>query len=312
MAWQQKTACEERLTGFVENHPEFKGYVARWNNLLALQHEARAGLIFPAVQDFSWTEEEFIGGVPLVTKLSPEFFVEQFKVSAEKMARPLAQLFPLLGENFNQLQQRLTDDAWIVQCLSAVINGDAEALAAAAGSVDLRPEILLFYARAVYSPCVAALRPLLEEHPSVVLWRKRYCPICGSDPDLETLEIHADEADYVVSKSGQAWLHCPQCGLHWRFSRAVCPSCGTQENSKLTRYSLSENSQEFIYACDACNHYLPCIDMADGAASGAALDMDCASLALVHLDAIAQSRGYEPLSPAAWACVQLHDNSANS
>ena len=243
-----------------------------------------------------------------MTKLPQAFFVEPFKVAAAKMSRQLGELFSPVGESFNPLQQCLDDDAWITQCLSAVINGDAEALAAAAGSVDLRPEILLFYARAVYSPCVAALRPLLEEHPSVVLWRKRYCPICGSDPDLETLEIHADEADFVVSKSGQAWLHCPQCGLHWRFARAVCPSCGTQENSKLTRYSLPENPQEFIYACDACNHYLPCIDMADSSVSDAVVNMDCASLSLVHLDAMAQSRGYVPLSPAAWALVRLHDN----
>ena len=308
MTDQQRGVCAERLADFKKGHPEFNEFVARWADLLMLQKEVKDELRFPDAQVFAWTEEEFIGGVPLATKLPAQLFMEPFRESSARMGNQLAAMFPPLGENISRLQKRLEDDAWCAQCLAAVVNGDAAALAAAASSVDISPEILLFYARAVYSPCAKALRPLLEEHPSVVLWRKRYCPICGSDPDLETLEIHADEADFVVSKSGQAWLHCPQCGLHWRFSRAVCPSCGTQENSKLTRYSLAENPQEFIYACDACNHYLPCIDMADRPAADSFADMDCASLSMVHLDAVAQAKGYKPLSPAAWALVQLFDH----
>ena len=307
MTMQQGDVCDERVNGFIENHPEFKEVVTRWAKLLLLQQEVMAGLKLPDVQDFAWTEEEFIGGVPLVTKLSPQMFMEPFRESAAMLGSYLAEMFPPLGESLGSMQKSLKDDVWSAQCLAAVVSGDVAALDAAAGSVGLSPEMLLFYARAVYSPCAKAMRPLLEEHPSVVLWRKRYCPICGSDPDLETLEIHADEADFVVSKSGQAWLHCPQCGLHWRFSRAVCPSCGTQENSKLTRYSLADKPQEFIYACDACNHYLPCIDMAESPAKDSLASMDCASLSMVHLDAMAQARGYEPLSPAAWALVRMVD-----
>lgn len=307
MIMQQRDACDEKVGLFVNKYPEFKEFMARWVKLLVLQQEVQAGLKFPDVQNFAWTEEEFIGGVPLATKLPLQLFAEPFRLSAAKMGSQLAEIFPPLGESIDRLQKRLEDDTWSAQCLAAVVNGDAAALAAAASSVDISAEILLFYVRAVYSPCAKALRPLLEQHPSVVLWRKRYCPVCGSDPDLETLEIHADEADFVVSKSGQAWLHCPQCGLHWRFSRAVCPSCGTQENSKLTRYSLADNPQEFIYACDACNHYLPCIDMAESPAKDSLESMDCASLSMVHLDAMAQARGYEPLSPAAWALVRMVD-----
>ena len=305
MAGQQRNACAERVDAFVEKHPEFRDFVARWASLRALQQEAKLGLMLPEIQDFAWSEEEFIGGVPLATKLPPAFFMESFRAASAKMGQGLAEMFPPMAESFNRLQKCLDDDAWSAQCLAAVVNGDAASLAAAADSAAVQPEILLFYVRAVYSPCVMAVRPMLEGHPSVVLWRKRYCPICGSDPDLETLEIHTDETDYVVSKSGQAWLHCPQCGMHWRFSRAVCPSCGTQENSKLTRYSVAENSQQFIYACDACNHYLPCIDMTESSASGEFFDLDCAALSTVHLDAMAQARGYEPLSPAAWGLVRL-------
>lgn len=305
MAVQQRNVCAESVQIFVEEHHEFKEFVACWLGLYALQQEVKGGLGYTVGQDFAWTEEEFMGGVPLATKLPIDFFMKPFRESAAKMGSRLAEIFPPLGESISQMQMRLADDAWGLQCLCAVVNGDTAALASAASSADVPPEVLLFYARAVYSPCVRALRPLLEEHPSVVLWRKRYCPVCGSDPDLETLEVHADEADFVVSKSGQAWLHCPQCGLHWRFSRAVCPSCGTQENSKLTRYSLSEKPQQFIYACDACNHYLPCIDLGDSAGPDALPDLDCASLLLVHLDAMAQAKGYEPLSPAAWAVIRL-------
>lgn len=304
MAVQLENLCSGRIDAFIETHVEFRDVVMRCSGLLALQKKVEAQLALDK-QDFVWTEEEFVSGVPLVTKIAPAFFMEPLRHAAAAMNQDLAGLFPPLGDSIDRMARYLADDTGCAICLAVAIVGDAEALATAAKAAEVEENFLLFYVRAVYGPCVAALRPMLEDHPSVVLWRKRYCPICGSDPDLETLEIHANEADYVVSKSGQAWLHCPQCGQHWRFSRAVCPSCGTQENSKLTRYALSDRPQEFIYACDACNHYLPCIDMAEYPDQDTHSDLDCASLTLVHLDAMAQGKGYEPLSPAAGALVRL-------
>jgi len=304
MAVQHENLCSRRIDTFIETHAEFKDVVLRCSDLLALQKNAETQLTLDK-QDFIWTEEEFVSGVPLVTKLAPAFFMEPLRKAAAIMNPGLAELFPPLKGSIDRAARYLEGDAGCAACLAVAIQGDADALAAAANAAGVEENFLLFYVRAVYSPCVSALRPKLEDHPSVVLWRKRYCPVCGSDPDLETLELHANEEDYVVSKSGQAWLHCPQCGQHWRFSRAVCPSCGTQENSMLTRYALSEKPQEFIYACDACNHYLPCIDMAEMPDQQAHSDLDCASLTLVHLDAMAQAKGYEPLSPAAGTLVRL-------
>ncbi|MBT9747865.1 formate dehydrogenase accessory protein FdhE [Desulfovibrio desulfuricans] len=305
MSEQYEGFCSQRMDAFMKAHSEFADVVQRCRDLLALQKKTGKQLSFSEGQEFVWTEDDFLSGVPLVTKIDPVFFRVPLRQSSVLMFTGLAEIFPSLRGSIAQMEQYLKDDDGCGKCLAVVIHGDAEALAAAACAADVEQNFLLFYVRAVYSPCVAAMRPRLAQHPSVVLWRKRYCPVCGSDPDLETLELHANEADFVVSKSGQAWLHCPQCGLRWRFARAVCPSCGTQENDKLTRYALSEKPQEFIYACDACNHYLPCMDIAEATDPDVFSNLDCASLALVHLDAMAQAKGYEPLSPGAGAIFRL-------
>ena len=305
MSEQNEGFCSQRVDAFMEAHSEFADVVQRCRDLLALQKKTVEQLAFSGEQEFIWTEDDFLSGVPLVTKIDPVFFREPLRQSAAIMSLGLAEIFPSLRSSITRLEQYLKDDGGCDKCLAVVIHGDADAFAAAAIAAGVEQNFLLFYLRAVYSPCVAAIRPKLAQHPSVVLWRKRYCPICGSDPDLETLELHANEADFVVSKSGQAWLHCPQCGLRWRFSRAVCPSCGTQENDKLTRYALSEKPQEFIYACDACNHYLPCMDIAESTDFDVVSNLDCAPLTLMHLDAMAQAKGYEPLSPGAGAIFRL-------
>ena len=122
MTMQQGDVCDERVNGFIENHPEFKEVVTRWAKLLLLQQEVMAGLKLPDVQDFAWTEEEFIGGVPLVTKLSPQMFMEPFRESAAMLGSYLAEMFPPLGESLGSMQKSLKDDVWSAQCLAAVVS----------------------------------------------------------------------------------------------------------------------------------------------------------------------------------------------
>ena len=88
MTDQQRGVCAERLADFKKGHPEFNEFVARWADLLMLQKEVKDGLRFPDAQVFAWTEEEFIGGVPLATKLPAQLFMEPFRESSARMGTP--------------------------------------------------------------------------------------------------------------------------------------------------------------------------------------------------------------------------------
>ena len=163
--------------------------------------------------------------------------------------------------------------------------------------------------RAAYGPCIAAQRPALLALAPANLWRNSHCPVCGSDPDLAVLENHPDPSEFLVSKSGELWHHCPVCAHRWRFVRMVCPGCGNQEHERITRFSLPDSPHEHIYACEDCQQYLPCLDTVE---NSAAVDFDLAALGLVHLDAVAQSRGYTPLSPAPWTALGLAEASSKA
>jgi FdhE protein len=163
--------------------------------------------------------------------------------------------------------------------------------------------------RAAYAPCIAAHKSVLTALAPVKLWRKPYCPVCGSDPDLAMLENHPDTSEFLVSKSGEIWHHCPTCTYRWRFVRMVCPGCGNQDHETLNRFSLPGSPREYIYACDKCRQYLPCLDLVERAD---AIDFDLAALNAVHLDAAAQASGYTPISPALWTALGFAEDTAKA
>lgn len=291
---------KDSLNAHTQSHPPFRDLFVHFGNLLQAQRALHGTLSIPLNDSSAFNESAFPAGEPLAMRLEPKLFLTAFRQAAHEIWPVIGKEFPALQPDFYALSERLDTDDWCLGCLAVAVRGDGTALAAAADVAGVERDILLFAIRTAYSPCITSLRPLLAEQPSVVLWRKCFCPICGSDPDIGTLELHPDEKDYVVSQSGQSWLHCPQCGQHWRFTRVVCPSCGNQENDKLTRFSLPEVPHEYIYACDACGRYLPCLDLTAMPEANRQPDLFFTALTLVHLDAIAQERGYKPLSPVPW------------
>lgn len=52
-----------------------------------------------------------------------------------------------------------------------------------------------------------------------------------------------------------------------------------------------------IHACTTCRHYLLVLDLVD---SDTVCDVDLIPIRLVHLDAVAQAKGYVPLAVSAW------------
>lgn len=300
------------LDAYANTHQPLAGVVTHFGRLLCAQRAVSATLPIAMPGAISVEEAVFLAGEPLGARLEPALFPSFFRQAAEALWPFLGEEFPPLREPLGLLAKILEQDSCCMDCLWAVVRGDAEALHRVASQAGVGQDMLLFALRTAYGPCIAALRPQLAELPLVTLWRKCFCPICGSDPDLETLELHPDEKDYVVSQSGEAWLHCPQCHQHWRFTRAVCPSCGNQENDKLTRLSLPDAPYEFLYACDACHKYLPCLDLTAMPENGRSPDLAFAALKMVHLDAIAQKRGYTPLSPAPWTGFGFHADSVGA
>ncbi len=304
------TDKKKALTEMAKRLDPFHEIIDRFGLLLTEQAEIRDTLEPAELGKFVVEEERFLNGEPLTSFLDSDQFAESFRKAASGVWPLLGMTFPTLSETLSGLEKLLENDGpWTSLCLRAVVHGDAEALETAAGQAAVSPDFLLIALRAAYAPCVAAHKQALTALAPVELWRKAYCPVCGSDPDVSVLENHPDPSDFLVSKSGEVWHHCPICTHRWRFVRVVCPGCGNQDHKQLTRFSLSDNAHEQIYTCEKCRQYLPCLNLVERTE---AVDYDLIALGLIHLDAAAQAKGYVPLSPAPWVALGLAEDQAET
>lgn len=301
---------EDVLNELARIREPFREIINRFGLLLCRQAELRSELPHADVGAVSVDEERFLSGESLVSFTDPDAYIPAFKVASLRVWPVMGVIFPALAESLSELGRKLdTSSALASLCMKAVVHGDVEALESAASHAAVSPDFLLMALRAAYGPCVAVLKQSLVALAPTELWRKSYCPVCGSDPDLATLENHPDPSEFLVSKSGELWHHCPVCTHRWRFMRMSCPGCGNQDHQKLTRFSLPDSPHEHIYACEDCLQYLPCLDLVENSRQ---VDFDLASLGLVHLDAAAQSRGYTPLSPAPWTTFGFIEKQAKA
>jgi FdhE protein len=301
------TQGKENVVNTTTEHLEpFREIIDRFGLLLGRQAETREELTPADLGTFVIEEERFLGGEPLVTFLDPELLSAPFRKAASRVWPAMGVILPSLAESLDLLGRRLEQDpAWTSSCLRAMARADAEALETAAAAAAVSPDFLLMALRVAYGPCLAAHREALTALAPIDLWRKPHCPVCGSDPDLAVLENHPDPSEFLIAKGGEIWHHCPTCAQRWRFVRMVCPNCGNQEHETMNRFSVPGSTGQYIYACDKCRHYLPCIDLVERSDS---IDFDRAALQTVHLDAAAQAGGYQPLSPAPWTALGFSED----
>ncbi len=292
---------EAYLSELAGRRTPYREIIDRFGLVLSRQADLRSEL--PMADDTAprVDEERFLSGAPLVSFVPALAFKPAFLQAASRIWPVLGDVFPPLVESLSGLSSMLEEDEeWVELCLRAVVHGEADALDMAAAKSDVTPAFLLMALRAAYGPCIAARKDSLLARVQAALWRKPHCPVCGSDADLGVLECHPAPSDYLISKSGEVWHHCPVCTHRWRFVRLICPGCGNQDHKSLTRFSSPDSLFEHFQACEKCLQYLPGLDLTENSRY---VDHDLAALGLVHLDAVAQSRGYVPLSPAPWTAL---------
>lgn len=283
---------------FVIQHQAFQKIIDRFGVLVRHQEELQEKLQAVEVAIDSIDSQRFLAGESLVNMVPSQTFAPLLYSAAKDIWPKISIIFPTLAENLKALDQQLENDpSWTELCLQAMVHGDAAALELAAVNAGVAPDFLLLALRAAYGPCIAVQKGSLTRAVPIDMWRHAYCPVCGSDPDLATLENRPDPSEFLISKSGELWHHCPVCTHRWRFVRMQCPGCGNKDHESLTRFSLPDSPQALIYACEKCQQYLPCLNLVESAQK---INFNLAALELVHLDAAAQSKGYTPLSPAPW------------
>lgn len=147
-------------------------------------------------------------------------------------------------------------------------------------SVDL--EALLSLLLAAFIPFYSAFA-LQQVDLKTVNWQKGWCPVCGQHP-INGMNRKED---------GRRVFGCWVCETQWLFPRLTCPICSSQrQDGQLLLTPLGERNRR-IHACEDCGHYLKITDCTNAAEN---CDLQLENAATVHLDILAQRKGYRPAS----------------
>lgn len=166
------------------------------------------------------------------------------------------------------------------ELLAFIAAGDSETVATLAQSLQLDPGLLEVLAGYTLKPALHAWRQQLSVQAEGIPWDKGSCFICGAAATLAELQ----DDDQVKH------LRCGRCGADWLFRRLLCVQCGNDDYDT-QRFLYSDARQEHmrVEVCDNCSGYLKVIATFDQTPPEMLAIVDLATL---HLDYIAQERGY--------------------
>lgn len=251
------------------------------------------------ISDIVFNPNQFTQGVPLLADVDPQLLQGAYRQAASLMLPELISAFPGIVGELRILETALAQTPETADTLlNMLVNKNMESLAQFSASLGISERTLGFVGMEILKPCIQRAAELLGPLIADMPWSKGNCPICGSQPDMALLRPKDPEpSEYLVSKSGQLWLHCSLCAHQWRFLRSKCPYCGDTEPGNLMYFDVCDRKDERVYACNKCKHYYPCLDTTN---RPLAAGMHLGSLALIHLDVVAQERGFKPLACLPW------------
>ncbi|MDE3090351.1 MAG: formate dehydrogenase accessory protein FdhE, partial [Chloroflexota bacterium] len=164
--------------------------------------------------------------------------------------------------------------------LSRVAGGDSPFVTALAQGLKLDAGLTWTLAQNSFKPALRAWQRQLAPLAQGVTWHKGYCFVCGGAATLGELQGNDQEKH----------LRCGQCGADWQFPRLQCMYCGNQDHRTFGYlYPESQGDTMRVEICDNCHGYLKIINAFSPTPPESLAVQDLATL---HLDYIAQERGY--------------------
>jgi FdhE protein len=164
--------------------------------------------------------------------------------------------------------------------LPHIAAGESNQVFSAAKGLQVDHGLVWTLAQNALKPALRAWCKQLTPLAKGIPWHKGTCFVCGAAATLGELQ----ENDQVKH------LRCGSCGADWQFRRLQCMYCGNEDH-KTQRYLYAESQREKmrVEVCDKCHGYLKVI----AAFTPTPPEMlTIEDLATLHLDHIAQERGY--------------------
>jgi FdhE protein len=304
MSMPAETASELKgeqkyINDLTQRAPYASDILQAFGNLVLERRRCSEQLDTAGIFELTCDPEKCSQGIPLLADINSNSIIEVYQQAWQCMMPLLIKVFPGIESELRVLENALSENHELAKDLLDMMDdkqiGDHSKTCVELG---VSRQVMEFAAREILKPCMERLAqnlaPMMQDMP----WSKGYCPICGSNPDLAFLRPKDPEpSEFLISKSGQLWMHCSLCAHKWRFLRSKCPHCGDVEPENLSYFSSPDRKDERVYTCKKCNHYFHCVDTTDRKSFP---DLNLEALALIHLDYLAQEKGYKPLVHLPW------------
>lgn len=282
-----------RLHTLAQQSPDLKPAAMAYAAILPLLRDAdlNVGIISLTQKRI---HEKIEKGIPLLLGLDLELDIDAVRQLMIKLAAAVEKAttknklhklhLSCLGGNDSAagrlrtaLEERKLD---INSLLTRIAVGENATVAYAAESLDLDPGLLRTLAQNALKPALRAWARQLSAIAADNRWNRGICYVCGAPAILGELQDNAQVKH----------LRCGACGADWQFRRLQCIYCGNEDHES-QRYLYEEKKREKmrVEVCDRCRGYLKVISAFFPTPAEMLAVED---LATIHLDYIAQERGY--------------------
>lgn len=220
-------------------------------------------------------EDRYRDGVAMLQQ--GPLFVEDDPWSSAGLAvaRGIAQGFPLFAGEMTKWAEEIMAG---VDCYALLDGGTAPAT----DDVPSRKLFLEFLARFMLTRIARSMAKSLAP----LTWNRGYCPVCAGLPHLA-----------ILRDKGQRFLQCAHCSHEWPFSRLTCPACGHEDPENSQILFIEGHKEDSVFTCSNCQRYLITGDRSGGLGQ---VNADLIAMSLVHLDFIAQDKGFSPMTACPW------------
>ena len=269
----------QRLRSLVLYSPDISEIARMYEAILPLVRDADLH-VAPVSMTREQAHAKMAKGLPLLHDIYLEFDYEAAREFMLLLVRAVEQS----GENNQARQMRSALEEHRLDTgnlLAYTATRDRNAVKSMAQYLNLNADLVWTLAQTAFKPALRVWCRQSAHLAEGIPWQKGSCYVCGAAATLAELQ-----GNNLVKH-----LRCGQCGADWQFPRLQCMYCGNEDHQTLKHlYTESHRETMRVEVCDKCHGYLKVIT-SFAPTSPEMLTVE--DLATLHLDAIAESRGYK-------------------
>lgn len=229
---------------------------------------------------------KYLGGISLIQQGQLFWQDAPWQTVGSAMATAIGAGFPKLAGDMAKLAAQIKDGR--CNCHGLITGSDdAEQVSIDAGKIGIQTFSLQLFEHFLSRLILISRTRQMAEVLAGQGWKKGYCPVCGSFPQLA-----------IIREKGQKWLQCSLCSHEWHHPRLTCPYCDHEDAANTNYMFVEGKKEEMAYLCDKCQKYVITSDQSGQLSEHHA---DVVALGLAHLDLILQGQGYTPMAESGWS-----------